>query len=339
MTPLAFEAHYHDEWSELETLVQAVQRRGWRRPQLTEDEAGASVRMATLYRRACGHLALARARAYPAHLIDRLERVTSEAHQLIYQRHEIGWRNLWHLAAVAFPAAVRANAGYVAAATAIFVIPTLVLGVLVYWRPEFILSVVSADRAAQFEEMYSPTASAIGRGRGAGTDWLMFGFYIRNNIGIAFQCFAGGLFVGLGSIFFLAFNGLFSGALAGYLTVRGLSSTFWPFVATHSAFELTAIVLSGAAGLKIGHALLAPGRLTRRQALVEATRESVVLVYGFTAMLLIAAAIEAFWSSSAWLPPVVKFISAGLCWASVIFYFLRQGRGAAPAVTWRARAD
>ena len=62
---------------------------------------------------------------------------------------------------------------------------------------------------------YSKAAESIGRN--AGTDWMMFGVYIRNNIGIAFQCFAGGLFAGLGSLFFLAFNGAFSGALAGYL--------------------------------------------------------------------------------------------------------------------------
>ena len=77
---------------------------------------------------------------------------------------------------------------------------------------------------------------------------------------------------GSAALFFLAYNGAFAGALAGYLTERGLSSTFYSFVATHSAFELTAIVLSGAAGLRIGHALLAPGRLTRLQSLVQATR-------------------------------------------------------------------
>ena len=114
---------------------------------------------------------------------------------------------------------------------------------------------------------------------------MMFGFYIRNNIGVAFQCFAGGLFAGLGTVFFLAYNGAFSGALAGYLTERGLSRTFYSFVATHSAFELTAIVIAGTAGLRLGHALLAPGRLRRRVALVEASRDTVVLLYGVTAML------------------------------------------------------
>ena len=99
---------------------------------------------------------------------------------------------------------------------------------------------------------------------------MMFGFYIRNNIGIAFQCFAGGIFAGLGSLFFLAFNGVAAGSPAGYLTARGHGETFYSFVVTHGAFELTAIVLAGAAGLRLGHALLVPGRHTRRAALERA---------------------------------------------------------------------
>src|SRR5436190_20006082 len=118
--------------------------------------------------------------------------------------------------------------------------------------------------------MSSPPADSICRMRTSSSDWMMFCFYIRNNVGVSFQSFAGGLFAGLGTLFFLAYNGAFSGALAGYLTDRGLSATFYSFIATHSAFELTAIVLSGAAGLRIGNALVAPARLTRLQSLVLA---------------------------------------------------------------------
>ena len=126
------------------------------------------------------------------------------------------------------------------------------LGVLVYYRPDLILSVVDAATAAQFEQMYSSAAESIGRTRDAGDDWTMFGFYIRNNVGVAFQCFASGLAAGLGSIFFLVYNGALFGAVAGYLAERGLGDTFFSFVVTHGSFELTAIVLSGAAGLKLG---------------------------------------------------------------------------------------
>ena len=315
MTPLLFEQTYQGEWNELEEM-------------LDRPEGRRADRLATLYRRACEHLALARARSYPAYMIDRLERATGRAHQLIYHRRQFGIAGLIDLVRVQFPASVRRHRTYVALAAVTFLLPTFVMGVLVYRQPDLILSVVNAETAASFEEMYSPHADSIGRTRTASTDWMMFGYYIRNNIGIAFQCFASGLFAGLGSLFFLAYNGAFGGAIAGYLTERGLSPTFYSFVATHSAFELTAIVLAGAAGLRIGHAWLAPARLTRVQSLVAATRESVVLLYGITAMLLVAAAVEAFWSSATWVSPAIKYSAAGACWTAVLGYLLFQGRRA-----------
>ena len=326
MTPLHFEQTYQDEWAELESLLDRMLGRTAGTSARRSPVSGA--RLAALYRRACEQLALARARAYPAYIVERLERLTTDGHQLIYQRHEVGLARLRALVAVDFPSAVRRHMRYVAVAAAAFLVPTIIVAVLVYRQPEMILSVVSTDTAVSFEEMYSPSADSIGRVRTATTDWMMFGFYIRNNIGVAFQCFAGGLFAGIGSLFFLAYNGVFSGAIAGYLTERGLSSTFYSFIATHSAFELTAIVLSGAAGLRLGHALLAPARLTRRQALVHATHESASLLYGVTAMLLVAAAVEAFWSSATWLPPTAKYGVASVCWIAVIGYFALSGRHA-----------
>ncbi len=126
-----------------------------------------------------------------------------------------------------------------------------VLGVLVHFKPNLIFSLLDPYAVFILEVMYSEDAESIGRLREAGTDWYMFGHYIRNNISIAFQCFAGGILFGIGSLFFLSFNGVFIGAVAGYLTERGLGENFYSFVATHSAFELTAIVLAGAAGLRL----------------------------------------------------------------------------------------
>jgi len=327
MTPLRFERLHQDEWAELAARLEAMRRRK-DQATLLEGSQPSAERITALYRRTCEHLALARERAYPTYLIARLEQLTEEAHQTIYYQRVFGLGALRRMITDGFPRAVRRDAAYVGVAAAVFVIPTLVLGLIVYWSPELILSMMSADRAADFDQMYSPAARAIGRARTADTDWVMFGFYIRNNISVAFQCFAGGLFAGVGTLFFLAYNGAIGGAVAGYLTERGMASTFFSFVATHSAFELTAIVLSGGAGLKIGHALLAPGRRTRRAALVAATEESAIIIYGVTVLLLIAAAIEAFWSSAGWLPAAVKYTVAAVCWTAVIGYFVVRGRRA-----------
>jgi len=328
MTPLQFEAMHRDEWAELSALLESSRTRQRATTSVTSHVSPQVDRMAALYRRACEHLALARARAYPAFIVTPLEQLTSDAHQAIYRQRNYGLEPLVRLFAFDFPRAVRRDAAYVWLSAMTFALPMLILGVIVWATPELMLSIVSPETAAGFEEMYSPSADRPGRMRTADTDWVMFGYYIRNNITVAFQCFAAGLFAGIGSLFFLAYNGALGGAVAGYLTARGLSSTFFSFVATHASFELTAIVLAGAAGLKIGHSLLAPGRRSRAAALVIATEESAVVLYGITALLVIAAVFEAFWSSASWLNPGVKYGVAAICWMAVVGYLVLQGRRA-----------
>ena len=118
---------------------------------------------------------------------------------------------------------------------------------------------MSPAQVVQFEQMYDPASEHQLRERGADSDVLMFGFYIRNNIGVGFRTFAGGIFVGLGTLFFLIYNGLLFGAVSGHISNIGYEETFRSFVAGHGPFELTAIVLAGASGFMIGMAVLAPG--------------------------------------------------------------------------------
>lgn len=326
VTPLQFETRYAADWAALEEQVRLrQQRRGKGKDQPLMPADG----FAALYRRVCEQLSLARERAYPAYLVDRLQGVASDAHQLLYQQ---GGRTtlgaLREFLQYGFPRAVYQHRYHAALSAALFFVPLLVTGWLMYLRPDLILTMMDAGSAQEMESMYSHDAESIGRRRDAATDWAMFGFYINNNIGIAFRCFAGGLFLGLGSIFFIVYNGALIGAVAGFLTERGLGATFYSFVATHSSFELIAIVLSGAAGLRLGQALVAPGRLTRRASLVQATRATAPLIYGFTILLLIAAAVEAFWSSAPWIPPLVKYPVAAACWIGLLAYLALQGRRA-----------
>jgi len=336
MTPLQFEQRHAVEWAALAELLNALESRrqglhprSWFKRTTTEHAPLQAEHLAVLYRRVCEHLALARARAYPAPLVARLDDLAHRAHQAIYQQNELGWAKLKQLFAVTFPQRVRAHSRYVIVSAVLFVLPALILGWLTYERPSFALTVISAQQLAEFEAMYQAGEDArasIGRTRDAESDWTMFGFYIRNNIGVAFQCFASGLAAGIGSAFALVFNGLYMGVVAGYLTGRELGTSFWSFVVTHAAFELTAIILSGAAGLRIGHAWLVPGRRTRVQSLRLAAQEAIVLMYGVMAMLLIAAGLEAFWSSARWVPVSVKYTVAALCWMGVVAYFVRAGK-------------
>ncbi len=332
MTPRRFETQNAPLWQELEDALDRLDKRARDRSREKAQKARAQpvdgARLAELYRRACEHLALAQARAYPIHLTQRLESLTQRAHRLIYRRHDYGVARLRQLALVDFPQSVRAQRRYLLVAALLFVVPALAAGLACWADPGFILHLVSAEQARQFDQMYDGSGEALGRTRTASTDWQMFGYYVMHNIGLGFQCFAGGIFLGLGSVFFILYNGVFLGGIAGYLTSRGHSENFYSFVVTHGAFELTAIVLAGAAGLRLGHALLAPGRHTRLEALRRAAAEAIVIVYGVIAMLVIAAAVEAFWSSARWVPPEVKYGVGGACWLLVFAYLGLQGRPA-----------
>lgn len=278
------------------------------------------------FRIVCHHLALAKHRRYSPQLVDRLNALVIDAHYRFYQKNR-RFRYQWlDFIVFEFPLAIRRNARFVLLALALFTLPLLVMGVGCYSNSELIYSVAPAEQVQSFESMYDPDAEKIGRERDSETDLAMFGFYIKNNIGVSFRTFAGGILFGVGSIFFLVFNGLSIGSVAGHLTQMGYTSTFYPFVVGHGAFELTAIVFSGAAGMKLGYALIAPGRLSRLDALRVAGREAVIIVYGSTLMLIIAAFLEAFWSSSAALPVAVKYSVGGCLWALVAIYFLFAGR-------------
>lgn len=326
MSPLKFEADHAAAWSELEALLDQAEGK---RKGKEKKKAWDGARLAALYRGVCEHLALAQARAYPVHLTHRLESLTQRAHRLIYRRRAWGLKGLARLALVEFPEAVRAHGGYLLFATLLFVAPGAAMALAVWFDPGFILHLVDAQQVQQYDSMYGDRSESIGRRRDADSDWEMFGFYIMHNIGLGFQCFAAGIFAGVGSAFFLVFNGLFLGALSAYLIAAGYAENFLSFVVTHAAFELTAIVLAGAAGLRLGHAWLAPGQLTRLEAIKLGAREAVVVIYGVAGMLLIAAAIEAFWSSARWVAPEVKYGVGAACWILVLSYLRWQGRPAA----------
>jgi uncharacterized membrane protein SpoIIM required for sporulation len=223
---------------------------------------------------------------------------------------------------------VRAEWRLVTAAAILFFGPFLLLIAVLQQFPEFVHYLLAPEQIAQYHQMYDPGNQRLGM-READTNVMMFGFYIWNNIRIGFQTFAGGLLAGVGSVWFLASNAVILGAVAGYLTQVGYSETFWSFVAGHSSLELIAIVLSGAAGLRLGLAVIAPGNRSRTSALVTAAKPAVRTMYGAAMLFLAAAFVEAFWSPLTALPVQVK-IAVGIAgWVLLGAYFLLAGRRAA----------
>jgi len=310
-----FEQAHREEWAAFEAMVAGGD----------QVHPGAD-RLPQAYRRVCQHLALARDRCYTAGLVQRLNRLVMAGHQTLYGS-ALGLAPQWgRFLAGGLARSVRALYRPVLLAAMLVAVPFAALPPAIARAPQLAYLFEDPQDLARMDTMYRPGAGHFGRAGQAQTDVAMFGFYIWNNVRISFQAFAGGIFLGLGSVFFLLYNGVHGGAVAGYLTHAGLGRQFWPFVATHSALELPALVLTGAAGLHLGWALLAPGRRSRARALVEAAREGMPLVYGAALMDGLAALIEAFWSSSALVPVALKLTAAALLWTAMASYFLLAGR-------------
>jgi len=281
------------------------------------------------YRKICNHFAIAKQRHYSPILIQRLHSLVLKGHKQIYKNKTVWFWKVLEFFTSKFPVLIRKHHKAFWLATALFYLPAIGMGIASFKNNELIFSVMSQKAVAGMEYMYDPENEQVGRDetRQADTDIMMFGYYIRNNITVGFRTFASGIIFGIGSIFFLCYNGLVIGGVAGYLSSLGFLETFWSFVSGHGSFELTAIVICGMAGLLLAKPIFSPGNMKRADALKLMGKDAIQLVMGAAVMLLIAAFIEAFWSPSSSVSANIKYPVAALLWSIVIIYFIYAGRG------------
>ena len=324
-----FEQRHTAAWESLAARLDRSERKAT--PKVTSKNTTSNTplpvaELPAAYRQLCQQLAIARVRHYSGPLLSRLNQLALRAYQQLYRAPSQRGRAILRFLIVDFPQRVRADARLFWLCAALFYLPLAGMALAVYQAPELIHSLLPPESVAELEAMYAPANTAADRS--AADDLAMFGYYIHNNIGIGFRTFASGVLLGVGSVFMLLFNSLFIGAVSGYLTNRGFIETFYTFVAGHGAFELTGIVLAGVAGLKLGWAVVAPGRLSRGESLRQAAAGGVRLILGVAALLVLAAFIEAFWSSNRAIPAAIKYAVGVAGWLLVILYLTLAGRHA-----------
>ncbi len=278
-----------------------------------------------LFRRVCHELALARSRRYGTAIETRLNRLVLRGHQQLYRRSGVEPGGFVPFLLGGFARDVRREGRAVAAAALLFAGPGLLTAGAVAARPELAFAAMPAASLEQITAQFAPGAAAL-QERSVGRKFASFGLYVWNNVSIAFRTFAGGVVCGIGSLFFLIYNGVVSGAIATHVHQQGYDRNFYAYVIGHGAFELTAIVLAGACGLRLGWAVLAPGQLARSRSLLAAARATVPLLYGVAGMLLVAALIESFWSPGPAVPAGGKLAVGAVLWTAVLAYFTLAGR-------------
>jgi uncharacterized membrane protein SpoIIM required for sporulation len=316
------------DWGRLEAINTRIESGGYH--SLSADEVRDFPR---LYRKASGDLAEARLLELSPDLTEYLNSLLAASHTHLYSRKRMlkgGFVSLLKEFAVRWllrflPGALIRNRRYLLASALIFFLSYAALILLVYHDNTWARVFVPADQLLLMEESYSTPLAETRDGLSAGA---MAAFYIQHNTSIAFLSFATGVAGGIGTFYFLFFNGIQLGTITGYILSLGYGDNFFNFVTAHSVFELTGLVVAGAAGLLLGYTILAPGRNTRRRALYLKQNDILALV-GLAAMLIfMAALIEGFLSPQP-IPFFVKLAVFGLALtAETVYavYVLIRGR-------------
>jgi len=282
-----FVADRVESWRELEGLVGAAKGR--------TERLGATRarRLGALYRSSAADLAVAR-RAFPGHpTVAALEQRVSAARHLVYRaptrRESVVyffkrgyWQTVWE------------RPLFLALSAALLFGSALLAGV---W----------ADRAPGAAAGLVPGAyQAVTQPRPHGSDLrlpeaqrsAMASQIFTNNIRVTFLALAAGVTAGLGTALVLLLNGVQLGVVGGLAVGTGNGPVFFELVTAHGLLELSCIVVAGAAGMRLGWALVAPGRRTRSESMRREGRKAVSIVLGTTPWLVLAGLVEGFLTPS-----------------------------------------
>ena len=298
-------------WEKLEATIQSLER-----GRLSASEL---IGLTRLYREATADLARLQTFQNQEGLEDELEtylnHLVARAYSQIYRSSPPKMASLWRYLRSGFPATFRETLPWTLLALSVFVLGLAYGFVTAISDSSFVALIVPPQLIQEVEE---------------GTVWfdsilavkpLASSRIMTNNISVSFLAFALGMTFGLGTLYLMVFNGLMVGTLAGLCYTHGLGVPFWSFVLPHGVIELTAIFIAGGAGFLLGGALLFPGDLPRKDALLNRARQAGRLIMGCVPLLVIAAIVEAFFS------PIhvhagFKFGMAGLLLALLLCYLL-----------------
>jgi len=285
----AFVAAHQSEWSRLQALTRQA-----RRPRRMSP--GELDEMTALYQRCGTQLAHARvAYAGDATLISRLTLLVGDTHALLHgQREGEPVRAIAGFATRTFPAAVLSLRRYILAAALLTVIPWAVFQVWLSISPRaFDLVAPDAVKQAYIERDFESYYSSQPAQNFATQVFL-------NNVRVAFLAFAAGILLCIVTAAILAQNGANGGAAGGMFTHVGESGRFWGLILPHGLLELSAIIVAGAAGLRIGWSIIDPGDRTRFSALTLESRRAGNVLVGLIAAFLLAALVEGFVTGRPW---------------------------------------
>jgi len=268
------------DWSRLEELLRLSEGTIY---QLSADEMRET---GLLYRGLMNDLSRARTSPDHQHLVPYLNNLALRCHGRVYESPPTRLQNVLVFFLKDFPRCFRRNFPLIFLAFATFVLGTVIAMATVKLDPTTASQFLPPNVIEQLKagKLWTDDMKAVPS---------QSSFIMTNNIKVAIQAYAGGIFFGVGTLLILFSNGMF--AFGGPLQVcfrYGLGRHLLLFCMAHSVIELTTVFIAGGAGMMVGFALLFPGDLPRWEAVRIKAKESLVLVMGCFPLLVIAGCIE-----------------------------------------------
>lgn len=285
----AFVVRNQAAWARLGRLTDRA-----RRPrQLSPDELDELI---LLYQRASAHLADARVTyASDRALVGRLTLLVSDAHNVLYSQRDVELgRSLRTFVTETFPRAVYEIRWFVLVSSLLTAAPWAVFNIWLAVSPR----AVNATGPAALRDQYIHGDFADYYRSGTSSAFANQVFW--NNVRVAILAFAAGMLLCVVTALLLAYNGANVGIAGGLFTNVGEWQKFWGLILPHGLLELSAVIVAGAAGLRIGWTVIDPGDRTRVSALAEEGRRAGTVVMGLVVAFLLAAMVEGFVTGQPW---------------------------------------
>ena len=274
--------------------------------------------LALLYRQVAADLSVLRqdatARTYASHVNQLLAR----AHHIIYSGRKTSIAGLFLFLRDEYPRIFRRNLRYIAASLLITGACALLGAILTSTRPDFMRHVLGPRMIATMErhEMWTHSIVSVAP--------METSHIMTNNLSVSFATFAGGITFGIYTLFLLFINGMELGVIGAACHHYGMSISLWSFVAAHGSLELPSIIIAGAAGLRLGHAMIFPAGYRWKDSIARGGIEATRLVSGIIPLLVIAGCLEGFFSPSQ-APVALKFTVGAVLFTLLNLWLFRSG--------------
>ncbi|MDR3252501.1 MAG: stage II sporulation protein M [Tannerella sp.] len=157
---------------------------------------------------------------------------------------------------------------------------------------------------------------------GQSSPMRMFLLIAFNNIRVSFIVFVYGLLTGFMTGMALFYNGVMVGAFQAFFFQHGVGYESMLAVWLHGTFEISAIIIAGAAGFALGNGWLFPGTYSRGYAFRQGAKRGLKIIAGLIPVFLVAAFIESYLTRHTEYPVAVRLGVIIFSFASVVYYYI-----------------